>query len=361
MNHNILAAMVQADIAVNLSGDPGGGKTMYAGALARALEYGSNFHSIILSQADPTDIGGWPRDNNGVCIVRKPLDWVWQLHLAPGFLFLDEITLAPRSNLAGALTVINERRAGDTFFHKDTRVMTACNPEEFTGMAMPAQLANRLAHVDFEEIVSVSRWAQGMLSGFPDLQITKLPETWQALIPKHRSIIASYAVKMGSEAFRKPKDDADWGKAWPSRRTLTMAATASAACESIGEEDSSAVASLIGHAATIAYLGWREEQDLGDPEEALAQPTKYPLPKEDDRLYILLSSIVAVAISKKAVKPWSAAWTLIERACKQGQADVAVTAAKTIAMATPYPAGAVVPKSILALTPILEASMVGGK
>ena len=360
MNHNILAAMVQADIPVNLSSSPGAGKTAYTSALAKAIGFEQNFHAVILSQADPTDIGGWPRDN-GKYIVRKPLDWLHQLHKQAGMLFLDEITLAPRACLAGALQLINERQAGGTLLHPGSRIITACNPEEFTGVTMLPQLANRLAHVDFDEIISVSRWAQGMLTGFPDLQITKLPDAWQTLIPKHRSIIASYAVKMGSEAFRKPKDDADWGKAWPSRRTLTMTATASAACESIGEEDSSAVASLIGHAATIAYLGWREEQDLGDPEEALAQPTKYPLPKEDDRLYILLSSIVAVAISKKAVNPWNAAWTLIERACKQGQADVAVTAAKTIAMATPYPTGAMVPKSILALTPILEASMAGGK
>jgi hypothetical protein len=356
MNHNVLAALVQADIPVNLSSSPGAGKTAYTSALAKAIGFESNFHAVILSQADPTDIGGWPRDN-GEYIVRKPLDWLHRLHQAPGMLFLDEITLAPRACLAGALQLINERQAGGTLLHPDSRIITACNPEEFTGVTMLPQLANRLAHVDFDEIVSVSKWAQGMMSGFPELQITRLPEAWTALIPKHRAIVASYAVKMGSEAFRKPKDEADWGKAWPSRRTLTLAATASAACESIGEEDSSAVASLIGHAATLAYLGWREEQDLGDPEEALDNPTKYPLPKEDDRLYILLSSIAAVAISKKNVKPWNAAWVILERACKQGQTDVAVTAARTIAEATPWPAGAVTPKSILAFTPILKASL----
>src|SRR3989304_6101256 len=143
MNQNTVAALVQADVPVILGREPGMGKTQWVLSLAKAL--GMPCHVEVLSQADPTDLGGWPREEGGI-IKRKPLAWLGAFGGAPGMLFLDEITLGPRSCLASALRLINERCAGDVTLHPGTRIVLAANPAEFTGVDLLPPTANRMAH-----------------------------------------------------------------------------------------------------------------------------------------------------------------------------------------------------------------------
>lgn len=351
MNIQTFALLVQADIPAMLWSDPGVGKTKFVESLARAL--GLPLHTEILSQADPTDLGGWPREEGNV-IRRKPLAWLQGLCDRPGILFLDETTLAPRSCLAASLRLINERAAGEVTLHADTRIILASNPAEFTGVDLLPQTANRMAHIDFEDMFPLAAWNEGMVGGFPTPAIGKLIGAWRTLIPKHRAIIAACAARMAHEMFRHPKETSAMGRAWPSRRTWDMAAHASAACEAGHEDDALAVAALVGEGPALAYVSWRAQQDLGNPDEALTDPHKYPLPTEDEKLYILLSGVAAAAVAKEDAKKWGNAWTLLGRVCTMKKADVAAMAARVLALQKPK--GAVVPKEAAALLPLFQVA-----
>lgn len=367
MNQIQAITLIQADIPVFIWGDPGCGKTQWARALATAagfhngahvnLETGKvvswHFHTETLAQCDASDIGGIPRDN-GAYIIRKPLKWLHDLCVEPGLLFLDEAPLAPRMNLAASLRLICEREAGDATLHPESRVMAAGNSSAFTGVDLMPQVANRFAHIEFEELMPLAQWVQGMIAGFPPPQVARLPETWQAHIPTHRALVASYVSKMPTEAFRVPKDGSGLGRAWPSRRTWDLAARASAACGAAGVDDALPIGSLVGDGPALSYIGWRERQDLPDPEEVLANAATWVLPEEDDRLFVILSACAAAAVAKPDPKKWGQAWVVVGRAARGKKVDVAVLAARVLVAQAPP--GSKTPKVAEELIPLLRAA-----
>jgi hypothetical protein len=356
MNSKVVGFMIQADIPLLVWDDPGVGKTAYFLAIGKSL--GMYTHTETLSQGDPADIGGFPRECDGV-ISRLPLQWLARAMAEPVFLFLDEITLAPRANLASALRMINERETGSGKLHAGTRIVAAANPASFTGVDLLPQTANRFAHINFSDIVPLSAWVYGMLEGFPTPAVVKLPEGWEDKIAMHRSLVANFCQAAATEAFRLPKDAAGLGRAWPSRRTWDMAARASAACDAGGEDDTLAIASLVGDGPARAYVTWRAAQDLPDPAKVLADPDKHPLPVEEDKLYIVLASVAAHAVAKPNPKLWAAAWTVCERACQGKKADLAIVAGRILA--SNMPQGATIPKAAAALLPMLQLAAGGRK
>ena len=135
---------------------------------------------------------------------------------------------------------------------------------------------------------------------------------------------------MPTEAFREPKEDVSWGEAWPSERTWEMCAFASAALEIMGLNDALGLGAIIGNGPALAYVGWRAKQDLPDPETVLAAPDTFPLPKEDDRLFVVLCAVVGAAVTQANPTKWLAAWQVCGRAAKSGQRDVATVAARVL-------------------------------
>jgi len=350
MEQRQATTLIQADIPVHFWGPSGCGKTEWEAGIAKALEMSN--HVEILSQCDPTDFG-IPRERDGK-IIRMPLQWIVEACEKPTMIFLDEFSLAPRSVLAATLTFIQSRRIADRTLHAGTRIVLASNGPEFTGVDLLPQQANRMAHVDFEDMVPLTDWTRGMIAGFPLPAIAPLPATWIAYIPKHRALVASFASKLPSEAFRTPKDATGMGRAWPSRRTWDLAAKASAACEGARVDDALPIGALIGEGPALSYVGWRAKQDLPDPEDVLAKADTFPLPDEDDRLFVILSAVAGAAVTKPDPKRWDAAWTLCGRAAKKGRADVATVAARVLVESTPK--GAKTPKIAEELIPILRAA-----
>lgn len=355
MNHKVFGYAVQADIPIHLSGWAGIGKTRYVEAFAEAI--GMKMHTEVLSQADPTDFG-WPREENGV-IKRMPIDWLKRASEIPYIVFFDELTLAPRACVAAALRLISERNIGGLPLHPDTRFIAASNPVELTGTELLPQMANRFMHISFEkDLMPLSDWIQGMLSGFTPPDYAMLPERWTEFIPKHRALIASFVSRNATEAFRTASDAATLGRAWPSRRTWDMGAKICAACEAGGEDDSLALAAVVGDGPAMAFVSWRAQQDSPDPAAVLADPANHKLPAEDDKLFVTLSSVAAYAIAKPAPKLWAAAWVVCKRAVDMKKADIAIVAARVLA--SNMPTGATLPKDAAALLPMLKLAA-GGK
>lgn len=107
------------------------------------------FVDLRLTEIEPTDIGGIPRDSpNGKTMVYKPLEYVKLLSEHPGILFLDEITNETRPNMkAASYKILNELRMGTYRLNKGAVVVAAGNkPDEAVGLAegLPFPMASRL-------------------------------------------------------------------------------------------------------------------------------------------------------------------------------------------------------------------------
>ena len=83
-----------------------------------------------------------------------------------------------------------------------------------------------------------------------------------------------------------------------------MAARLSAAARSIHNDEAEAtlMGGCVGTGAIREYLLWREELDLPDPEELLANPTKYKHPVRGDRAFAILASVVAAFLRKPTLR-----------------------------------------------------------
>ncbi|RLI76087.1 hypothetical protein DRP04_12930, partial [Archaeoglobales archaeon] len=127
----------------------------------------------------------------------KPLRWARVLSMAPGILFLDELTNVQRMDvLAAAYKILYDRKAGFTKFRNDVLIVAAGNKEEESAIAnpLPAPLINRTIVIDCS-VPKIDEWSIWMdkrygekwdrrvlayLMRFSD-DFIKLPETGETL------------------------------------------------------------------------------------------------------------------------------------------------------------------------------------
>ena len=110
------------------------------------------FVDFRLSELEPTDLLGIPRDENGT-ITYKPLRWIKAVRETAGLIFLDELTNVRREDiLAASYKLVLDRRAGFTKISDQVRIIAAGNSPEHSTIAnlLPSPLANRFAIIDVE-------------------------------------------------------------------------------------------------------------------------------------------------------------------------------------------------------------------
>lgn len=149
---DLIRIAMAANQTVLLIGDPGVGKSAIMADVAREIGYGDNYHVLLGSTLDPTDIGGLPmRAPEGDRVLRVPLDEIYQCAIKPGVLFLDEISASSGPVQAALLRLILERVAGNVKLHPETRIVAACNPPEQApaGFELSAPLMGRMAVIKF--------------------------------------------------------------------------------------------------------------------------------------------------------------------------------------------------------------------
>jgi len=136
---------------VMIWGAPGVGKSQIIGQVAE--KHNIPLIDIRLSQMEPSDLRGIP--------FRKEelVEWAvpamlpdLERHGAEGILFLDEITSAPPSVSAAAYQLILDRKLGQYEVPEGWAIFAAGNRQGDRGVTytMPAPLANRFSHFDFE-------------------------------------------------------------------------------------------------------------------------------------------------------------------------------------------------------------------
>ena len=135
-----------------------------------------------------------------------------------------------------------------------------------------------------------------------------------------------------------------------------MSARASAACEAGGQDDATAIGSLVGDGPALPYVGWRESQDLLTADEFFKNPERAKLPKEDERLFVVLASIAGAAVASKDLDKWNMAWIGCFRGADMGKVDVAAIAARLLAAKENMPKGAQFSDRIKVFRPMLDAA-----
>lgn len=302
---------MQARIPTLVVGMPGCGKTLLTSLLAQAM--GRRFVPLIGSQCTPEDVGGLPVPDHVKFLCRMmPMSWVEALLDPLGFLFLDEFSNVSPGVQASLLTVVQDKRVGDTHLHLDTIIAAACNPAEISPNGTPFTLPtlNRFFHVEWK--TDREAWLDGLVEckweapAFPIV-----PDDWQTLIPKWGAKVKSFLSRTSGELDNAPpKDDTTW--AYPSERTWRNAIHCLAAADAAGADMASdcsfirkVMAGNVGRMAADQFCQWKQANDLVDPIAILDGTETFE--HRDDRPDITLTVAAAVATTACAAGTFSPA------------------------------------------------------
>jgi len=350
-----LQICAQANVPAIAWGPPGTGKTAFVEALSAACDW--PLETVIASECEPTDFGGLPFPVDGE-VRRAPPDWFMRLHRAgKGLVFLDEYSCAPPTVQKATLRFVRSRMIANYKLPDEVRILLAANPPEDAadGYDLAAPAANRLVHLDwpFDPLA----WAEAAVANFPAPKIIRLADGWQNKRAGYMAQIAAFVRCRPDLGCKMPKDEAAKGRAWASGRTWDMGATLMAAADGAGANEATRtqlLAGCVGDGAALEFLKWSKTLDLPDPETILANPGAFRLPERGDRVYAVLSSVVAAVANRNDAKRWTAGCEVLGVAAAQGSPDLAAAAARSLMPLQPK--GAKIPANFQAVFPVVQAA-----
>lgn len=187
-------------------GPPGAGKSDVVAQVAaeRKLE----LRDVRLSLLDPVDMKGFPTPDLAKNVMRwLPADFLPTK--GKGILFLDEMNSAPQSVQAAAYQLVLTGQIGEYKMPAGWRIIAAGNRagDRSVVHAMPAALANRFYHIDFDinvedwclwankngihsDVVAFIRFRQNLLHSYDATQNPRAfasPRTWKFLNDSYAS------------------------------------------------------------------------------------------------------------------------------------------------------------------------------
>ena len=356
----VIDACGRAGVPVLLLSEPGMGKSSVVRALAAAR--GLPCETVLGSIREPADVAGLPvlpaTGNGGV--VLEPPAWARRLRDAgAGYLFLDELTTCPPAVQAAMLAVALDRQVGDLRLPDEVVVVAGANPPDVAadGWEIAPPLANRFCHLLYDP--SVDEWLTGVTTGWAAPAASRAVAGGPDRRAAQRAVVAGFIRTRPALLHCLPADPAGAGGAWPSRRTWTMTADALAF---VRADDTEAVAAitfgLVGEGAGGEFLAWRAAADLPDPDAVLADPGIMNWAERPDRVWAVLSGVIAQAAARKSAAAWTAAWGPVLAAAEGGAPDVAAAAVRILGRSRP--AKATVPAAAARFRPLLaDAGLTG--
>jgi hypothetical protein len=214
--------------------------------------------------------------------------------------------------------------------------VAAANPEDqaVTGFRLDPPIANRLIHLDW--VMETHVWARGMREGweriYPRFPAEPASEVLEAETARARALVAAYLERNPGNLNRVPEGE-ESGRAWPSYRTWDYAARFLGAAFAMGLGEEVIALGVVGAVGKEGYglVQFLRENDLPAPEEVLQDHGK--LPKREDALFVVLSSVASYVVRTWTPEVWKSAWRLLAELVKRGQKDLAFNAARTLAKA----------------------------
>jgi len=281
----ILANLLETRWPIFLWGPPGAGKSSIVRQIARRRKV--ELIDIRASLLDPTDLRGIPAIENGQAVWTPP-SFLPRQHDSSGILFFDELNAAPPLVQASLYQLTLDRRVGEYELPENWRIIAAGNRAEDSSIVfrMPAALANRFVHLDFE--VDFEDWKRWALSA----QI-------------HTSVIGFISTR--SEMLM---DMSNTDRGFPTPRSWEMV---SDVVKEIGATDDvhDILAGVVGEGAAIEYLGYCKNALSEEAiKKILESPDSASLPEDIGDRYALISYIATRSKDDDAL---SAAGKIIHR------------------------------------------------
>jgi ATPase family associated with various cellular activities (AAA) len=253
-----------------LWGPPGVGKSDVVKQVAEDCKL--ELRDVRLSLLDPIDLKGFPVVDS----AKKKMSWLPPDFLpssGKGLLFLDEMNAAPQSVQAASYQLILNRRIGEYRLPAGWSVLAAGNRSSDRSVvhAMPAALANRFIHLDFD--VSVDDWnAWAMKNG--------MHSDLRAFIRFRPALLHSFDSAANPRAFPSPRSWAFVNSLYKSGLTQ--------------DEEFELVKGTVGEGASAEFSGFvRLIKDLPSVDEVLLDPEKTRLPENPAAMYALTTAIDA--------------------------------------------------------------------
>ncbi len=236
-------------------GPPGAGKSDTVAQLAKTLKL--ELIDKRLSQSDPTELKGYPWPDQTKHIMTFFRDGELPTK-GKGILFLDEMNLAPQATQAAAYQLILNRRIGQYELPEGWIVIAAGNrSSDRSGVhSMPAALANRFVHIDFEpDMEDWIDWA--MANGISDAT--------RGYIRFRPANLSTNKIEPGIRAYPTPRT-------WAFADEIVNSGLSP-------EVELELLKGTVGEGVAVEYMGFiREQKNLPDVDMILLKPTEVKVP-----------------------------------------------------------------------------------
>jgi MoxR-like ATPase len=266
-------------------GPPGVGKSSVVRQVAQAHKL--PLLDVRASLLDPTDLRGIPAVVDGKAVWCPP-SFLPDGSSPAGLLFFDELNAAPPLVQASLYQLTLDRRVGEYELPEGWRIVAAGNRAEDASIVfrMPAALANRFVHLDFE-------------ADYDDWRAWALKEGVHPLVSSFVAVRRELLLDMSVT-----------DRGFPTPRSWEMVSDAIKAAGGI-EPVKDVVLGIVGEGAAVEFLAHCEaaltEAQIA---EILASPQSAELPTTLSALYALVSYVIA---DGKRTSTQKAASVLLER------------------------------------------------
>lgn len=341
-----LSVAIDSGQPVFLWAEPGTGKTQTILGLAKTK--GFEVLDINAAQTPGNELlgqdmiyipeGGTHHDASA---PKIPPAWMRKIQNNPHkrfIVFLDEFSNATPNSRAALLTVILDRKAGDTQLGANVTFVAAGNPVDHAtnGFELDQATSNRFMHLDYD--IPQDEGVDQVKNGFwkaPNVVCTRADyESQHAAV---RSLMVSYWESGGSRQNMPREGDPDYGRGWPSGRSWEKACDMLARARAAGahpEVIENITRGMLGNADGIEFLTYMEKNDLPPLKEVLSNPDKWK-PADTDRAFSTISAIITDCRKKTDengkmtdAEQWQQTGYALKRLADLGMSDIAAKQAR---------------------------------
>lgn len=253
-------------------GPPGVGKSDVVAKVAEDSKL--ELRDVRLSLLDPTDLKGFPVPD----LTKKLMRWLPADFLptkGKGMLFLDEMNQAAQAVQGAAYQLILNRKIGDYVLPDGWSVVAAGNrtSDRSIAHAMPAALANRFVHLDFE--IDVEEWNVWAMNN-------EIHTDVRAFIKFRPHLLHNFDAASNPRAFPSPRSWSFVNDVYKSNLSQN--------------EEFELIKGTVGEGASAEFSGFvRLIKDLPTVDQILVDPDSAKVPDEPAARFAISTALDAKA------------------------------------------------------------------